>query len=44
MDLFDKQMYVFNYVNNLFPIIYKRVPPIQDIPSDESESDGNYSD
>jgi hypothetical protein len=44
MDLFDKQHYVFNYVNNLYHIIYQRVTPIRDIPSDESDSDGNYSD
>jgi hypothetical protein len=44
MDLFDKQLYVFNYVNNLFHIIYKRIPPIPDIQSDDLDSDGNYSD
>lgn len=44
MDLFDKQYYVFNYVNNLYHIIYKNTPPINDIPSDDSDSDGNHSD
>ena len=44
MDLFDKQYYVFNYVNNLYHIIYSKTTPICDIPSDDSDSDGNYSD
>ena len=44
MDLVDKQYYVYNYVNNLYHIIYQRVAPITDIPSDDSDSDGNYSD
>ena len=34
MNIFDKQYYVFNYVNNLFPIIFMKRKIIEDIPSD----------
>lgn len=40
MEVFDKQHYVFNYVNNLFPVIFMKPKVVQDIPSDyDSDSD-----
>jgi hypothetical protein len=44
MELFDKQYYVYNYIKNLYHVIYKPVPAVTDIQSDDSDSDGNYSD
>lgn len=40
MDVFEKQNYVFNYVNNLFPVIFMKPKKVQDIQSDyDSDSD-----
>lgn len=40
MNVFDKQYYVFNYVNNLFPVIFMKPKKVQDISSDyESDYD-----
>ena len=41
MELFDKQYYVYNYIKNLYHIIYQPVRKITDIPSDDSDSDEN---
>ena len=40
MNVFEKQNYVFNYVNNLFPVIFMKPKVVQDIQSDyDSDSD-----